>query len=266
MTTPNTSVPAATVSGWTALTVEIAKMRRLKTLPIVGVMVVTTLLFSGSSLFRATNQAIADDVAALPWAGALGLAVMMNALIHPVIVAIVASRQVDIENTSGGWILGSSLGRTPGIQCRTKFLVASGVIAAACTAQLGLLVVLGRLSGISVPFDWAPWLLYLLCLIAVDCALIALHILISAHWENQIVSVGVGLLGAFAGIYMMLAPSWAPPLVPWGYFTVIAAASLDPETERFVYLTPDLLPLGLFLALMATVFIVITRRMDRIER
>lgn len=250
-----------------ALRLEVAKIRRLRTLPVLLVLVATSVLFGSFGFFGPTGQSIAHTPHAWPWASALMLVTMVNALIHPILVAVITSRQVDIENTGGGWTLNASVGLTPGKVCRAKLVVISCVIAIACALQMGGTVLLGLISSITVPFDLVPWATYFLLLWILDTVLAVIHVLLSARVENQIVSVGVGLLGAFAAMYLLLAPLEVARLVPWGHYAVIATTRMDEASLSGVAYDSPLTGWFLILvALAAVLFFFVTHRMDRIER
>ena len=87
---------------------------------------------------------------------------------------------------------------------------------------------------------------------------------LAAVVENQLVGVGVGLIGSFIGVYMLLAPASVARLVPWGYYAVISCARMEGATARYTAPAPGWV--AGFLVLSAVLFAVATRRLDRIER
>jgi len=123
-----------------------------------------------------------------------------------------------------------------------------------------------RLAGVAVPLSPGPWALYTAGLIAVDLALCAFRVWLAAVKENQLIGVGVGLLGSFVAVYMLLAPAWVARLAPWGYYAVISCARVDTNTQYAQYTMPPLGWVVAFLILAAVLFIAATRRLDRIER
>ncbi|QWW20051.1 ABC transporter permease [Schaalia sp. 19OD2882] len=252
----------------TAVRLEFAKMKRLRTLPIMSVLVGAAVLFSGIGLFGEHARAIADDPAAFPWASELMLVTMVNALIHPILVAVLVSRQVDVENTGGGWIFNAGVGLRPGFLCRVKLVVLAGVLGLACALQMGSTVGLGILSGISVPLDVAIWIGYFVMLWLLDLALAVIHVWLSSRFENQLVSVGVGLLGGFAAMFLLLAPAPFARVIPWGHYAVIAPVQMNGGEDAFsvTYAAPDHVFFFLMLALAAGAAWFLTRRLDLIER
>jgi len=138
------------------------------------------------------------------------------------------------------------------------------VVVPAVLVQSLALVAWARLSGVGVPLDAGPWALYTVELMAVDLALCAFHVWLAAVVENQLIGVGVGLIGSFIGVYMLLAPASVARLVPWGYYAVISCARMEGATARYTAPAPGWV--AGFLVLSAVLFAVATRRLDRIER
>lgn len=251
-----------------AVGIEILKMRRLRTLPVTLAFVAATIAMGSMGLFSESGRADLSDPAAMPWASLLLNLCLVSALTGPIFMSVLASRQTDIEHSGSGWNLASTSGLTPGALCRVKLAALSAVIIPAILIQVAGLVALARLMGLSVPLDAAPWAAYTLMLIAVNIVVCAFHIWLAAVVDNQIVVVGVGLLGGFISLYMLLAPGWLARLVPWGYYAVITPAKVayDGQGAVFTYIE---MPWGWaagFLALAGLAFAALTRRLDRIER
>ena len=158
----------------------------------------------------------------------------------------------------------ATAGRTPGVLCRAKLAALAVVVVPAVLVQSLALVAWARLSGVGVPLDAGPWALYTVELMAVDLALCAFHVWLAAVVENQLVGVGVGLIGSFIGVYMLLAPAPVARLVSWGYYAVISCARQEGATARYTAPAPGWV--AGFLVLSAVLFAVATRRLDRIER
>lgn len=250
-----------------AVAQEMRKMRRLHTIPVVLVLVGALVAFSSMSFFGQSARLLRDDPSKWPWASALYGVVMVNALIQPILVAVIASRQVDVEHTGGGWTLNATLGRTPGAVCRTKLVVIAGLLGPALAVQMLATLAVGVASGVSVPIDWPQWTAFFVSVWAVDVALAAGHIWLSARFENQLVSMGVGVLGAFAAVYLLLAPTAVARWIPWGAYAMTAPVVFESmEAGGVRYASIDVWWLAGFLILAAAAFTVGTRRMDRMER
>ena len=142
-----------------ATRLEFRKMRRLRTLPILTILVVAVAALSSISLFAGSTRETFDDPAAMPWAALMLTYTLMAAMTSPILTAVLASRQTDIEHSGSGWNLAGSAGYTPGLLCRAKLAALSLVLLPAIVAQTLLVIGMGKLAGITVPLDVVglPW-------------------------------------------------------------------------------------------------------------
>lgn len=239
-------------------------MRRLHTGPIVIILVIAVAALSSASLFSGSTRDSFNDPAASPWAALLLTYTMMAAMTSPILTAVLASRQTDIEHSGAGGTLAATAGYTPGTLCRAKLAALSLILLPAVIGQSLFVVGIGLLAGIHVPLDPGPWAGYTLLLFLFDAAFLALHIWLAAFVENQLISVGVGMLGAFLAVFSLLTPGAISRLIPWGYYAVISHAAQAGGTVGYV--TPRYGWIAGFLILAGVAFTLATRRLDRIER
>lgn len=113
--------------------------------------------------------------------------------------------------------------------------------------------------------DAVPWAAYTTLLFLIDVAFCALHIWLAARVENQLLSVGVGMLGAFLAVFSLLVPAAVSRVIPWGYYAVISQAGQSgPSGADVDYVQAPYGWITGFLVLVAAAFIVSTRRLDHI--
>lgn len=94
-------------------------------------------------------------------------------------------------------------------------------------------------------------------------ALLALHVVLAARVENQLVGIGLGLLGAVVALISTAVPTWIAHLTPWGYYALSAAAGyVDGQLAGFA---PSYLNIGGLSAVAAAIFALFTRSFDRQE-
>lgn len=241
---------------------EFRKMRRLHAMPILIGLVIAVAALSSASLFSGGTREAFNDPTASPWASLLLSYTMMAAMTSPILTAVLASRQTDIEHAGSGWTLAATAGRTPGNLCRAKLAALAVLLAPAITLQTFLVIGIGILAGIRVPLDIVPWAVYTMLLYLLDVAFCALHIWVAARVENQLVSVGVGILGAFLAVFSLLIPAPVSRVIPWGYYAVISQAGQS--GADIVYVQAPYAWIAGFLVLVAATFILGTRRLDRI--
>ena len=244
---------------------EMMKMRRLHVMPLTLVLLAAAIPIVALSLFAPGAVSRLNDPHALPWGQPLLNLAFANALIHPILVAVLASRQTDIEHSSGGWLLNATTGRTPGMLCRMKFFALMAVVTPATLVQTGAVVELGWVAGVRVPLDVPMWSWYVISLVLIDAVLLAFHIWLSAFRENQLVSVGIGLVGGFIALYMFLMPAVAR-LVPWGYYAMITPVTMAAGSDGLIPVLPPWPWLAGLVVIGAAAFVWCTKRLDRVER
>lgn len=247
-----------------AVGLELAKMRRLRAVPILVAVTAATTALSASTLFSASARAQWADPASDLWASLLlSCAMMAGALTGPLTAAIMAGHLTDIEHSGSGWNLAAGVGLTPGRLLRAKVAALALLVVPAILVQNLLLVGLGT-AVLAAPVPVGAWAGWTVSLVVLQMIMIAGHAWLSAIVPNQLVSMTVGLLGGFVGVYMLLAPPWLARLVlPWGCYAVMSPAGIvDGQT---VLVRPGWTLLGLLSAAAALLFTTATARLDRIE-
>lgn len=242
-----------------ALVNEFTKLRHLGIRLVAGVMVIGAVALSLVSAL-ASSISPTEPHAWLTLLAGLSLAV---ALTSPLLIAVMASRQVEVEHHGNGWLLAATAGDSRGGLCRSK-LVALGIVVTVATALQNLLVLGGGLAlGITEPAPVATWLGFALCVLAVNLTLLAFHILFSACVENQLVGLGIGVLGTLIASFAMGLPNRVAHATPWGYYSLAQVA--DYRGGELVALSPSYASITALAAVAAVAFTLLTRRLDRQE-
>lgn len=242
---------------------EFAKMRRLHVAPVVVMMMAGVIALSCVELIAPGFAASVGDPSGQPWQRLLAGLALAVSLVSPLLLAVLASRQVDIEHQGNGWLLAHTAGLAPGQLCRVKFVATGAVLAVATVAQIAVVIVIGELAGITVAFPAGQWAGYTASVLVVNLVLLGVHLLVSARFENQLVSLGVGVLGTFLAVSSTGMPSWVAHLSPWGYYAV--ATPVDYRGGDLVSLAPSYPSLLALAAVGAAVFVAATGRLDRQE-
>ncbi len=246
-----------------AVNLELRKARRLRVVVVCAVMVAAVVALTCANLMSDSAREGFGDPAAQPWESLLMSYVMTAAMTSPLLVAVLASRQVDIEHQGRGWTLSQVAGFGPGRLCRAKVAVLGGLLAVAVAVQTALVVAAGLAAGITVPLSPGTWVQYAAGLLLVDLAMLCLHVLLAARVENQLVGMALGLLGSFCGVFSLLMPPALAYALPWGYYAVVSP--LGTGEDGFVAVTPGYGWLAAFLVLVAALFAVASHRFDRTE-
>lgn len=240
---------------------EFAKMRHLRVGVVAMVMVAAVL---GLSLFTTLSSPDFDPNSPSAWNGLLAGMSLGIPLIFPLLLAVLASRQTDIEHQGNGWLLQTTSGLTPGGVCRAK-VIALGIVVTAVTIGTSLLVlVAGKLlAGILPPVPLGHWVGFTGCMLVINIVVLALHILLSAKNENQLVALGIGVLGTILAVFSQGLPTAAAHLTPWGYYALAKAADYQDSGYTAVPLSyPSIAALGVTVGVL---FFVVTHHFDRKE-
>ncbi|MFE9243709.1 ABC transporter permease [Nocardiopsis sp. NPDC006938] len=243
---------------------EFAKMRRLHVAPVLVIMVIGVVALSCITFTTPGFMASVDDPAAQPWQWLLAGLALAVPLVSPILLAVLASRQVDVEHQGNGWIFSQTSGLTPGHLCRVKFVATGSLVAAAILVQSTVVIVLGALVGITTNFPTGQWLGYTASIAVVNLVLLALHILLSARIPNQLVGLGIGVLGVFVALSSTGMPPWLNHvLLPWGYYAL--STPVDTRGGGVVALDPPYMSVVILGVLGGAVFLATTRMFDRQE-
>lgn len=208
-----------------ALSTEFAKTKRLRT----GVIAVAlALAVTGLTVASAaTNPAFSS--AQDSWSALLAGLGLAFPICSPLLVAVMASRQVDMEHQSNGWIFAQASGVSPGALCRLKLLTTGTSITLATAGASLLVVAFGLLVGGSTSAPWGLWAGYTLCILVINLVVLALHILLASRIQNQLVGLGIGVLGTLIGVFASAMPATIAHLTPWGYYALSTAAEYQGE-------------------------------------
>jgi hypothetical protein len=243
---------------------EFAKMRRLRVVSVAVVMVAGVVALSSISFVNPGFMESVDEPTAEAWQWLLGGMSTCVPVVSPILLAVLASRPVDIEHQGNGWLFSQAAGLTPGHLCRVKF-VATGVIVVVATAvQSVVLLGFGKLSGIEHTLPVGEWAGYTAAVMVVNLVFFALHLLLSARISNQLVALGLGVLGVFVAVACTGMPKWlAHFFPPWGYYALVTP--VDSRESGMVSLEPSYLSVVALGVVGAALFLAVTRVFDRKE-
>jgi len=226
---------------------EFAKMRRLRVSPVASVMVVVVAGLTTVSALTAEPS----------WEALLAGLSLAVPLASPLLLAVLASRLVDVEHLGNGWLLSRTSGLTSGGLCRAKF-VALGLVVTVVTAVTSILVLTaGVFLGVRAPVPAGLWAGYTAAVLLVNLVVLALHIVLSARIENQLAGLGIGVLGTVVAVFSGGLPPAVAHLTPWGYYALAAAAGY--QGERLVAFTPAYPSVAALGVAAAVLFVIVTR-------
>lgn len=208
------------------LRVEYAKLRRLRLGPILLVGALATVLMAAMQLFSGSYRETIAAPTAQHWEGLLLWYLLVKALTTPLVVAVLASRAVEIEHLGNGWTAAALDGVRRGSLTGVKVAALAPLLVGAVVAEM-LVLVLASLAAGATPPPVGVWLGTGAAVAVLTCVLLTGHAWLAARVDNQLVGLGIGVIGAFAGGFSMLMPDWLVRLIPWGWFALISPYRMD---------------------------------------
>ena len=203
------------------LKLEFYKCRRRKIVPVCAAVLAVQLLWMGVFFTR-------QDAEDLRWGWMLLLYNLstIDAIILPLSVATLASRNCELEHRGGTWKLLETMA-SPGQLYGAKLSWGALVLAGLLVLRSGLFVGIGIAQGFSGVVPWGRFALFTLISWAVSMMVYALQQGLSLWFANQAAALVCGIAGSFLGILSMLFPPALVRCVPWGYYGLMSLVYMD---------------------------------------
>ena len=198
-----------------ALHAEFQKAHRRHDLAICLVVPVVVFLWTGR-LTSNDPEELANAYSALLYA-----LPVLNAILMPVVMALLASRLWDIE------VKGSTTKLLYTLQSRRslfagKALLGTGEVLLMVTLEMAVSILLGRVQGYTEAFPAEPFVYTGICTLAVDVMLFFSELLLMLIFDNPLPALCVGIVGALIGLFSAFMPPLVSYFVPWGYFVPLS--------------------------------------------
>lgn len=238
------------------LKLEFFKCRHRKILLVCAAVLAVELIWMGAFFTR-------QDAEDLKWGWMLLLynLSMVDAIILPISVATLASRNCELEHKGGTWKLLETMA-APGQLYAAKLSWGALVLAVLLIIRSALFLAVGMYQGFQGVIPWGRFGLFTLISWAVSMMVYALQQGLSLRFTNQAAALVCGIAGSFLGILSMLFPPALIRCVPWGYYGLLALVDMDwdPATRitAFSWRWPEGTDL-ILLFLWAAVFLAVGR-------
>lgn len=203
------------------------------------------------------------------WLSVLYYAPLLNSIFLPTIIAILASRHMDIEHRAESFKLLYTFTKPEKIFF-TKICYGSLMLFGACLLQVTALLGVGKylLFPSDMPIPYYIW--YFATTFIVSEILYLLQSILSFFFANQAVSICTGLAGSLGGVFLLYLPEGIiQRIIPWGLYGCTLAIRMDwNRTTRAVhfYQAPlpfkDLLVCFLWLFVLLCLALIMSRRVD----
>ena len=141
---------------------------------------------------------------------------VLNAILMPVVMALLASRLWDIE------VKGSTTKLLYTLQSRRSLFAAKaafgiGEVVLMVALEMGAAVLLGRTQYYTEALPVGQVFYLGGCTLAVDVMLYLSELLLMLAWENPLPALCVSIVGALVGLFSAFMPPIVSYFVPWGY-------------------------------------------------
>ena len=137
------------------------------------------------------------------------------------------------------------------------------IVALVTMMQSALLVGFAKLIGVTSPFPASHWIGYTASIMVINLAVLAFQILLSVMVENQLVALGVGIVGIFLALFGVILPRFLTHLTPWGYYALAAPA--DYVGVDLVYYNLPYLSIAGLAVVGGSLFMLVTTRFNTRE-
>lgn len=246
-----------------ALLMEFYKTKHRKIPLICGAFILAQLLW-----FCVDIPHLSENDKAQGWQFLLYNLILIDAIMIPMLTAVIASRSCELEHKGSTLKLLETLQPTKSIYYAK---LAWGAIYLIFTMIVRLLVfiVFGNLVGFTDPFPFTQMLLTTVLTFIVSITIYLLQQNLSLLFANQAVALITGIIGCFAGFLSLLFPLWMQKLLVWGHYGVISPIGMnwDPDTRisEFYWKQPDWGGLILTLLWFTVLFFVGKRLFEKRE-
>ena len=156
------------------------------------------------------------------WFGAF----LIDAIILPLSVAVLASRSCELEHKGGTWKLLETMAN-PGKLYAAKLAWGALVLGALLVVRTDIFAAMGMALHFPGTVPWVRFGVFTLISWAVSMMVYALQQGLSLYYANQAVALVCGVAGSFLGILSMLFPPALVRFVPWGYYGLMALVRMD---------------------------------------
>ena len=194
------------------LQLEFYKCRRRKIVLVCAAVLAVELIWMAVFFTR-------QDAEDLKWGWMLLLynLAMVDAIILPISVATLASRNCELEHKGNTWKLLETMAR-PSQLYAAKLTWGALVLASLLIVRSGIFIAVGIVEGFQGGIPWGRFGLFTVISWAVSMMVYALQQGLSLRFTNQAAALVCGIAGSFLGILSMLFPPALTRCVPWGYY------------------------------------------------
>lgn len=203
------------------LGLEFYKCRRRKIYLLCAAVLGVELFWMGVFFARQSPEEMAEG-----WLILLCNLSMVDAIILPLSVAVLASRSCELEHKGNTWKLLGTMASPDGIYA-AKLGWGALVLGALLLLRSGAFMEMGIFLQFPGEIPWGKFGLFTLLSWGVSMMVYALQQGLSLYFANQAVPLIFGISGSFLGILSLLFPPALTRCVPWGYYGLLALVGMN---------------------------------------
>ena len=148
----------------------------------------------------------------------------LNAIFFPILIAVIISRLCEIEHKDNFWKNLFCVGISKKCIYLNKFIISSILIFLCISGEFATILIYSLFAKIK--FSLLLLMIFSLCTFMVSIPIIALQLLISSFYKNQIYAITLGLAGSFVGFTAGLFPEGIRRIILWSYYWDLSPISL----------------------------------------
>lgn len=156
---------------------------------------------------------------------------LMDTILMPTMIAMLASRLCDTEIKGSTLKLLCTLERKERL-FDLKFLTGASYLTLFTAGQVVLILAEGVFYGFVRPLEPMQFLYFILQVYVVSLGILLVQVVLSFHFENQILPLAAGILGSFAGLFSwFFADGVLKKCILWGYYSELCFIIMDWDRE-----------------------------------
>lgn len=166
---------------------------------------------------------------------------IMNSLFFPVLISTFASRLMDMEH-KGDMLKCLYTFTSPGSIFTTKIIYGLISLCMLVAMQCLSILFLAKILDFPLSFSAKYMLFYGINTFMSSSMLFFLHLMLAYVFRNQAVSISIGLIGSFIGLFSAFLPTTVfQKLLPWSTFinSLFIGMDWNPETREIKWLLLD---------------------------
>ncbi|WP_077609541.1 ABC transporter permease [Clostridium sp. Marseille-P2415] len=158
---------------------------------------------------------------------------VLNAVMMPVIIAVIASRLCDVEHKGHTFKLLHTV-MPAGKLFDAKFICGALHMIAVGFFQVIVIIIFGNVKGFGEVLPVDKLFYHLLFTTAINLTLLVLQQVLSLLFANQMLPFTVGLIGSFAGLFSMFFPKGIQKCLLWGYYGILIQVGMNWDRDTRV--------------------------------